>query len=67
MNGNEIKKINNLRHNPSIFSNRENAFNSLKHYVKSCYTVILGDDCKYWVVCFSDAQRLQKGGYELAI
>jgi hypothetical protein len=67
MNANEIKNSLNLRHSPTIFNNRENAFNSLKSYVKSCYTVVLGSDCKFWVVCFSDAQRLQKLGYELAI
>ena len=67
MNASEIKKALNLRHSPVIFNNRENAFNSLKHYVKSCYCVVLGSDCKFWVVCFSDAMRLQKQGYELAI
>jgi len=67
MNANEIKKSLNLRHSPAIFNNRENAFNSLKHYVKSCYCVVLGDNSKFWVVCFSDAARLEKMGYELAI
>ena len=67
MNAREIKEKLNLRHNPSIFYNRNNAFNSLKHCVKSCYTVILGDNSQFWVVCFSDASRLIKMGYELAI
>jgi len=67
MNANEIKKEFNLRHSPAIFSNKENAFNSLNHKVKSCYCVVLGSDYKFWVVCFSDAMRLEKLGYELAI
>jgi hypothetical protein len=67
MNASEIRKRLNLRHNPSIFYNRNNAFNSLKHCVKSCYTVILGDCNQFWVVCYADAQRLQKMGYEIAI
>jgi hypothetical protein len=28
--------------------------------------VMLGDNNKYWVVCFSDAQKLFKAGYEIA-
>mgnify|MGYP003146494022 CR=1 FL=1 len=30
-------------------------------------TVILGDDNKYWVVVWGDAQRLIKKGYSLAL
>lgn len=54
-----------LRHAPDKYSDRELAFNSLKHYVK-LHVVILGDDMKYWVVCPSDAERLHKAGYEYA-
>lgn len=67
MNGKEIKNTYSLKNEPILYKVRENAFNSLKTYVKKCYTVILGDQETFWVVSFSDAQRLQKHGYELAI
>ena len=28
--------------------------------------VMLGDNGKFWVACFADAQKLQKAGYEIA-
>ena len=56
-----------LKRSPEKYSNRESAFRSLKHYSKPCFTVVLGTDLKYWVVSFSDAQKLQKFGFELAI
>ena len=42
---------------------------SAKRWADNCikaHMVILGDDGKYWVVSFADAQRLVKQGYELA-
>lgn len=61
----EIQKKLGLKHQPDIYQNRENAFSSLKHYVK-LHIVMLGTDLQYWVVCPADAQRLYKQGFEYA-
>ena len=59
------KQMMNLRYEPSKYSRRELAFNSLKHCVKP-HRVMLGCDNKYWVVCPADAARLERLGYEYA-
>ena len=55
-----------LRNEITIMSTLEGA----KRFASKCikaHEVILGDNCKFWVVCFADAQRLVKQGYEIAI
>ncbi len=56
----------NLRHEPDQLSNRDSAF----RWAANCHKlhiVILGDNGKFWVCCFADAQKLVKMGYEPAI
>ena len=54
-----------LRNKVDQFSTRGAAFrwanNCTKHHV-----VLLGDNGKFWVASFSDAQKLNKMGYEIA-
>lgn len=54
-----------LRNNVDQLSNRDAAF----RWANNCnklHTVMLGDNGKFWVVCFADAQKLSKMGYEYA-
>jgi hypothetical protein len=54
-----------LRNNIDQFSTLEGA----KRWANNCiklHTVMLGCNGKYWVVCFADAQKLHKMGYEIA-
>jgi hypothetical protein len=40
-----------------------------QRYANRCeklHIVMLGDNGKFWVACFADAQKLQKAGYEIA-
>lgn len=55
----------NLRNKPAEFSNKANAESWVSKSAKPGM-IVLGDEGKFWVVCFSDAQRLVKAGYELA-
>lgn len=61
----QVKEVYGLRHRPDILSNRTAAF-EWANGVKKLHFVILGDDCKFWVVCPADASRLIKAGYEYA-
>lgn len=61
----KIKKANNLKYRPARFTNRGAAFRFAANCKKS-HLVILGADQMFWVVCFADAQRLTKNGYQLA-
>jgi hypothetical protein len=54
-----------LRNNVDIFNNRENAFGWASMSIKG-QIVMLGDNNKFWVVCFADANKLSKLGYEIA-
>ena len=45
----EVKEIYNLRHFPTIMSDRTSALEWAKGMNK-LHFVILGDDCKFWVV-----------------
>jgi hypothetical protein len=54
-----------LRNNVDIFNNRENAFGWANTCIK-LHVVMLGENNKFWVVCFADAQKLSKMGYEIA-
>lgn len=60
-----IKNTYGLRNNVDILSTKESAFRYASNCIK-LHVVILGENCKYWVVCFSDAQKLVKAGFELA-
>ena len=66
-----VKKMTNLkttlglRNNIDQFSTLEGA----KRWANNCiklHIVMLGDNGKYWVACFADAQKLHKMGYEIA-
>ncbi len=62
----EVKAVYNLRHTPRVTSSRAAAF----EWAEGCeklHFVILGDDCKFWVVCPADASKLINAGYEYAI
>jgi hypothetical protein len=56
----------NLRNKPAEFTNIVNAQSWASKSVKPGM-IVLGEEGKFWVVCFSDAQRLVKAGYELAL
>lgn len=62
----KVKQALNLRYTPTAYNHREFAFASLERAVKPCWVVMLGDNCKYWVVCMSDAAKLERAGYEIA-
>jgi len=61
-----MKNLFNLRNEIAVLSTRSAAFSFASKCVKA-HLVVLGDNGKFWVVCFSDAQRLTKLGYELAV
>ncbi len=54
-----------LRNNIDQFSTLEGATRWANNCIK-LHIVMLGDNGKYWVACFSDAQKLSKMGYEIA-
>ncbi len=54
-----------LRNNIDQFSNLDAAQRWANNCIK-LHIVMLGDNGKYWVVCFADAQKLSKIGYEIA-
>lgn len=55
-----------LRNNVDQLSNRDAAFRWANN-CKKLHVVMLGDNGKFWVACFADAQKLSKMGYEPAI
>lgn len=60
-----MKTTYNLRNEITVLSTAKAAFSFASKCVKS-HLVVLGDNGKFWVVCFADAQKLTKAGYELA-
>lgn len=60
-----LKSTLGLRSNPDQLSSRDAAFRWAEKCIK-LHMVVLGDNGKFWVVCFADAQKLVKLGYELA-
>jgi hypothetical protein len=60
-----LKSTFGLRNNIDEFSNSAAAFRWANKCVK-LHIVLLGDNGKYWVACFADAQKLSKMGYEIA-
>lgn len=60
-----LKTILGLRNNIDQFSNVDAAFRWANNCIK-LHIVMLGDNGKYWVACFVDAQKLSKMGYEIA-
>ncbi len=54
-----------LRNNIDQFATLEGATRWANNCIK-LHIVMLGDNGKYWVACFSDAQKLSKMGYEIA-
>ena len=54
-----------IRNNIDQFSSLEAANRWANNCVK-LHIVMLGDNGKYWVACFADAQKLSKIGYEIA-
>lgn len=63
---NNLKNTLGLRNNIDQLSNRDAAFRWAENCTK-LHVVILGDNGKFWVACFSDAQKLVKIGYEIAL
>lgn len=55
--------MNSLKHSPMKFNSLALA-NSFAD--KAGWVVMLGDDCRFWVVCFADAAKLERAGYEFA-
>lgn len=53
-----------LRNNIYQFSTLEGANRCVNNSIK-LHIVMLGDNGKYWVACFGDAQKLSKMGYEI--
>lgn len=60
-----LKNTLGLRRNIDQFSTLEGA-NRWANRCKKLHIVMLGDNGKYWVACFVDAQKLSKMGYEIA-
>ncbi len=60
-----LKNTLGLRNNIDQFSTLEGANRWANNCIK-LHIVMLGDNGKYWVVCFADAQKLSKMGYEIA-
>ena len=54
-----------LRYNVDQFSSIEAATRWANNCIK-LHIVVMGDNGKFWVACFADAQRLVKMGYEVA-
>lgn len=60
-----LRKKLGLRYNIDQFSSLEAAIRWANNCIK-LHVVMLGDNGKYWVACFADAQKLNKNGYEIA-
>ena len=54
-----------LKNNIEQFNDRSAAFRWSNNCIK-LHVVMLGDNDKFWVACFADAQKLSKMGYEIA-
>lgn len=61
---NPQKIIKGLKHKPDVFTNLAAAKRYAERYIKP-HVVMMGGKGKFWVVCFADAQRLEKQGYEV--
>ena len=61
----KIQATLNLRHEPIAFTSIERAQSFASHCTKPMW-IVLGDDTTAWVVCPSDAAKLERAGYELA-
>lgn len=62
---NTLKQQLGLRYSLVEMSTLEGALRYAERCIKA-HCVILGDNGKFWIACFADAQRLVKAGYELA-
>lgn len=60
-----LKSLLNLRYSIDSFSTIAAAKSAISHAVKNCWVIVLGDNNKYWVVCFADAAKLERAGYEI--
>jgi hypothetical protein len=60
-----LKETLGLRNGVDQFISREAALRCAANRIK-LHVVMLGDNGKYWIACFADAQRLHKMGYEIA-
>lgn len=59
-----LKEKLNLRYTPDVYINLSTAKFAMEHMIKKCWVIVMGDNCKYWVVCFADASKLTAAGYE---
>ena len=62
----QVKKELGLRYEPTAFINPASAREFAATCIKKCWVVMLGLENRFWVVCFADASRLQKAGFEFA-
>lgn len=53
-----------LKYRPDAYRSEELAWSAANRMKAG--VVMLGDDCRFWVVCLADADRLEKAGYEFA-
>lgn len=60
-----LKSLLNLRYSIDSFSTEAAARFDISCRVKTCWLIVLGDNCKFWVVCFADAVKLERAGYEI--
>ena len=60
-----LKSTLGLRNSIDQFSTFEGANRWANNCIK-LHVVMLGDNGKFWVACFTDAQKLSKMGYEIA-
>ncbi len=58
------QEIYNLKYKVTEMSTLSAAKSFSSKCVKA-HAVLHGDNGKFWVACYSDAQRLQKAGYEV--
>jgi len=53
-----------LKYRPDVFTDLATAKRCAEKCIKP-HVVIMVDNNKFWVVCFADAQILEKQGYEV--
>lgn len=61
----QLKATLNLRYCPDVYIDLNTAKFAIANMVKKCWVIVMGDNCKYWVVCMTDASKLITAGYEL--
>ena len=60
-----IKKQYNLKYEVDILSTFKAAKRNKSRKAKSCYSIVMGDSLKYWVVTWCDVKKLKAAGFEV--